>query len=129
MTHFADLTPYSYWPLEARDEPWPVVNIGWLDTDQPFTTGVTPSAVLDRLTRLARVRVHQTRGYHFCRFCVRQLGDDAREGVDLDLVARGSAEFRVRGDRVVYAVPELAVHYISTHDYLPPAEFYEAAMT
>lgn len=132
MAHFADLTPYAYWPPDACEEPWPtlpLLNIGWLDIDQPFTAGVTPPATLDRITELARVRVRQTRGYHLCPFCVHQLADDARQGFDLGLVAQGSAEFRVYGDRAVYAAPELVPHYISTHNYLPPAEFRQAATT
>ena len=130
MTYFPDLTPYSYLPTDPR-EAWshlPLRNVGWLDAEHPFPTGECPDGLVAALTRLARVRVQQTRGRHHCELCLRALGADAYDAVRLGLVARGSAEFRVRGDGVVYAVPELMVHYVTAHAYLPPAEFRAAAL-
>jgi hypothetical protein len=141
MTFFADLTPYTYWDTSPHDpavdeEPWPnlpLINLGWLDADYPFPIGVPPAGLLARLGELAKVRVRQTRGYHYCQFCIRSFGrsfgEDAREAVRRDLIPRESAEFRVKGSGVVYAVPQLALHYISAHRYRPPAEFCEAVMT
>ncbi|MEH1164036.1 hypothetical protein V6V47_01465 [Micromonospora sp. CPCC 205539] len=135
MAFFADLTPYTYgephrqWPFE---EPWPglpLLNVGWLDAAHPFETGAPPEALMPALTKLAKVRVWQTRGYHHCQLCVRDMGSDAEEAVRLGLIARESAEFRVRGDGVVYAVPQLVTHYVAAHEYLPPPEFCAAALT
>jgi hypothetical protein len=125
VAFYPDLTPYTYFQPPLRDdEPWPglpLVNIGWLDAEHPYPTGAVPDGLLPRLEELAEARVAQTRGYHFCEFCPR--------GPDRELIPRESAEFRVKGDGVVYAVPQLALHYISAHNYLPPAEFCAAAMT
>jgi hypothetical protein len=44
----------------------------------------------------------------------------------MDELSCESAEFRVKGSGVVYAVPQLALHYIAAHGYLPPSEFCEA---
>ena len=65
------------------------------------------SQLMPALTKLATVRVRQTRGYHHCEVCIRDMGDDAREAIQQGLIARESAEFRVRGHGVVYAVPQL----------------------
>ena len=82
-------------------------------------------------------RVVQTRGYHYCHLCIRDLGGESRlQSLDRDArndlhlsLPRESAEFRVKGTGVVYAVPQLVLHYIAAHHYLPPAEFCEAVMT
>jgi hypothetical protein len=95
VAYFSDLTPYSYWsssPSYAphRDEPWPqlpVVNVGWLDAGHPFATGALPGGLLARLGELAKVRVMQTRGYHLCELCIRDLGGGP-ELEDLDADAR-----------------------------------------
>jgi hypothetical protein len=145
MAFFADLTTYVYGAFSPsyapeRDEPWPgvpVVNVGWLDAEHPFPTGLVPPEVLARLSDQARVRVRQTRGYHFCELCVRDLGGGSHvqsldSGARNDLyesLPRESAEFRIRGIDVVYAAPQLVLHYIAAHQYLPPAEFCHAAMT
>ncbi|GAB3936641.1 hypothetical protein [Micromonospora vulcania] len=137
MAYFEDLTPYTYFEPDDRngrwapDEPWPdvpLLNVGWLDSSHPFVTGVAPDGLLPALTELATVRVCQTRGYHYCELCVRDLGDDARDAVRQGLIARESAEFRVRGRDVVYAAPQLMTHYVAAHEYLPPPEFCAAAV-
>lgn len=41
----------------------------------------------------------------------------------------GGAEIRVRAkDGVVYAAPDMIVHYVLAHRYLPPAAFVEAVI-
>jgi hypothetical protein len=97
VAYYVDLTSYRYWDGDPYgEEPWPglaLVNIGWLDADHPFPSGIGPPGLLARLERLAKVRVRQTRGYHYCEMCVRDLGRP-----DLaPTVAHESAEFRVRG--------------------------------
>ena len=137
MTYFADLTPYTYWEPPGGDgqlgpdEPWPDLpmrNVGWLDAAHPFPTGAPPDELIPALVKLAKARVRQTRGYHYCEICVRDLGEDAREAVRQGVIARESAEFQVWGDTVVYAAPQLLIHYVDAHDYLPPPEFCAAAM-
>jgi len=145
VAYYADLTPYIYWETSQyysphRDEPWPgvpVVNVGWLDAEHPCRTGVLPEGLLARLKDLAGVRVLQTRGYHYCELCIRDLGGISHIR-SLDAATRDhlmgelpceSAEFRVKGSGVVYAVPQLALHYIAAHGYLPPPEFCDAITT
>ena len=132
MTYFADLTPYSY--LERHDEyghkaaDEPPLNVGWLDAAHPFPTGAPPDGLLPALTKLAKLRVRQTRGYHYCEICVRDMGEDAMDAIRQGMIARESAEFQVQGDGVVYAAPQLLLHYVAAHEYLPPAEFCAATL-
>jgi hypothetical protein len=131
VTYFPDLTSYSYVSTDPR-EPWshlPLLNVGWIDAEHTFPTGECPDGLAAALTRLAQSRVQLTRGYHYCEMCLHILGDEANDAIELDLVARGSAEFRVLGHRVVYAAPELIVHYVTAHAYLPPDEFCTAVLT
>jgi hypothetical protein len=56
------------------------------------------------------------------------MGDDAREAIRQGVIARESAEFQVRGDGVGYAAPQLLLHYVDAHGYLPPPGFCAAAI-
>ncbi|MBM0231547.1 hypothetical protein JNW91_06515 [Micromonospora sp. STR1_7] len=132
MTYFADLTPYTY--LERHDEDGHgasdelLLNVGWLDASHPFPTGASPDELMPALMNLATVRVRQTRGYHYCEICILDMGDDAMEAIRQGTIARESAEFEVRGEGFVYAAPQLLLHYLAAHEYLPPAEFCTAAL-
>lgn len=131
MTYFPDLTPYSYLPDDpGKPSPdLPHLNVGWLDAAHPFPTGECPDGLIEALTRLSRVRVQQTRGYHFCELCLKLQPENAQDfGTLMEQVARGSAEVRVPARDVAYAVPELITHYVQAHSYLPPTEFCLAAL-
>lgn len=137
MTYFEDLTPYTYLVGHAsgpEEEPWPgfpLVNVGWLEPGRPFRTGATPDALIPALETAARLyRVRQTRGFHMCGLCPSRDVGAAVEGrrYDQEMIRRGSAQFRVRGLDVVYAAPQLTIHYVSEHGYLPPNEFCVAAV-
>ncbi|MFF1835598.1 hypothetical protein ACFVXE_15525 [Streptomyces sp. NPDC058231] len=135
MTYFADLTPYTYGHAAGQPEPGTPegpaeINVGWLEPGQEYSAydaDDPPYALIDALKRLvATERVHQTRGFHLCPWCVdalleRSAGERARAACP-----RGSAEIRVLGDGVEYAAPELVAHYVEAHRYLPPAEFVAA---
>lgn len=149
MTWYADGTPYEYTkpravrraelqarggpaPLLARwleklqgDDPPGLVNAGWLDGAHAFPRGPVPGAVLDRLAWLC---IHepqeQKRGLHACELC--PYDDHAwyhvvRDGERPHVL--GSAEVRVRGESTSYAAPDLVLHYIVDHGYLPPPDF------
>jgi hypothetical protein len=124
VTYFADLTPYTYFDGEGPD----VLNVGWLEPDHPYPRGEAPAGLLSRLEELAEERVRQTRGYHHCGFCMRDVQAVAGEGGWFAAVAHESAELRVPGDGVTYAAPLLVLHYIEEHGYLPPAEFCAAVL-
>jgi len=134
--YYPDLTPYVY-GAEPGDEP--ALNVGWLDSAYEFPKGDPPVGFLDRLRVVARTGVKQTRGFQVCQFCPDpcasfSLGAWSAEdrAVYQACFADGhysSAELRVRGnDGRVYASPEMLIHYVAAHSYLPPPAFVDAVM-
>jgi hypothetical protein len=122
--YFPDLSPHSYHSINPP--PADVLSIGWLGRGVAFTTGVPPEGFADKLAALIRrERVRQTRGYHACSVCGASMVPIAPNDPSVLL---GSAEVWVPGDRCIYAAPTLILHYVTSHAYLPPREFVDAAM-
>lgn len=122
MAYYADLTRYSY--SESDEE---MCNVGWLAAKRGYPRGIVDERVVDALKALSAAYDNQMRGIHHCEFC------DADRPVVLGgptmdrEVWLGSAEIRVRGaDGTLYAAPNLAIHYITEHQYRPPEEFCRA---
>jgi len=86
--------------------------IAWLDEGKQYTKGKCPSEFVEKLKTLD-VRVH-TKGWHTCPFCKN---------------ATSSTQFiwQIKG-KLHYDVPEMIIHYIEEHDYLPPQEFIDFVM-
>lgn len=131
MTYFPDGSPYSYL-AEARDEN--AVNIGWLDGGVPYAMGDVPAEFVCRLKELCRDGVNRTRGLHQCNLCPEHHGAAwppppiEIRGCGGDYVV-GGAEIRVPGRAgIVYASPDMVIHYVESHGYRPPVEFVEAAL-
>ena len=88
------------------------VRIVWLDTVAPFTTGDCPDGFLKKLKSL-EPNVH-TKGFYKCPYCKN---------------ARSSREYVLKiKDNKYYSVPEMIIHYIEEHNYLPPKEFIDYVM-
>ena len=118
-----DSSPYCYdlpKPLES------VLAVGWLTKSEPIQTGDCPTDVIEKIKRLIlRESVNQTRGTHSCDFC----GEDRiRLNVRDRTFLLGAAELWVPDDsgRIAFAAPNLIVHYIVKHRYLPPTPFLDA---
>ncbi|MBX3467614.1 MAG: hypothetical protein KF878_12075 [Planctomycetes bacterium] len=130
--HFEDGSPYTYF-APGPGEP-PARSVGWLEEGHPFTIGRLPTGVLDRIAwRCAFATTHQTRGIHRCSLCPRDAYDAERECYLLVRGERprllGTREVWIPGPRgVIYAAPDLVVHYLVDHAYLPPPDFVEAAL-
>lgn len=123
MTYFADLTPYSYSSTSDQS----ILNIGWLDKQNPFPVGFVDPNVLLKLFKLCKTKtVKKTRGFHLCNMCRRQ---HLKFELDGDHVFMGTSEIRVPGKNgIIYAAPTLILHYIREHNYLPPEEFVDAVL-
>jgi len=97
--------------------------IGWLDLDHPFPVGEPRKQFLGRLQQFVEAsrasHVSQMFGLflggHECEFC-----DEAGAG--------GMLNCGVPDGDVIFVAPELVVHYLSRHHYLPPEEFVTAVM-
>ncbi|MGX2996276.1 DUF7919 family protein [Streptomyces sp. JNUCC 64] len=124
MTHYPDLSPYSY--EEGDGLP---LNVGWLGAGRAYARGVVDDRVVDALRMLSATYENQMRGVHFCEFCAVDR-PTVLGGPDLaTTVWLGSAEIRVTGaDGTAYAAPNLVIHYITDHLYRPPEEFCRAAL-
>lgn len=103
-----------------------MVNIGWLEREYDYSTGVPPEGLTEALTELARHSVNVQRGIHFCRLC--PDFETARQNTSRGDVFLGSGEIHVVGPRGVYASPAMIVHYVEAHSYLPPEEYCEAVL-
>lgn len=118
MSYYQDLTPYNYHHHSIKE-----LNVGWLDKNFPFEKGEVPAGFLNNLKKIAEHQVFQTRGFHFCDFCREQVVDGKIK------CATSSSELRVIGKNgISYASPQMIVHYIEDHQYLPPKEFVDAVM-
>lgn len=110
MTVFEDLTPCEYGGRDGS------LAIGWLG--QACPTGPVPSRFVRRVKAAARKPLRLTRGFHECEMCT---GPDR---------ARGNGELRFQSRTgTVYSSPALLPHYITDHDYLPPAAFVQAVLS
>jgi hypothetical protein len=125
LTTYTDLSSYIY--LES---PQAMVNIGWLGRESVFNRGKPSPNLLPALLRLACDPQNKTRGYFQCELC----DADAPVVVPTPLarlgrLLLGSAEIHVEaGNGLVYAAPDLIIHYIDAHGYLPPQAFCDAVI-
>jgi hypothetical protein len=124
--YFADMTPYTYHPLDAATD---ASNVGWLSNDHPFSVGSCPQGLLERLFELLKSnRFHPTRGRYLCDFCPppRSPVDALRNGEKIPL---GFFELKVVGPTGhEFIAPSLIYHYVEMHSYLPPEPFIEAVL-
>jgi hypothetical protein len=138
MTWYADLSPYTYiqdvYRRNGREYTLPpqmILNVGWLDADHDFSIGNPPPGFVDTLAELCVENAQaRTRGFQECRFCTTE---DFEYPSTFDIGDRklrlGSAEVRVVSmNGTMLTAPNLVVHYVDRHRYLPPAEFIEAVL-
>jgi len=125
MTHFDDLSPYSYQPSES-----PMKNVGWLGAGSSFPRGSTPARARDELLRISSEAPAENlmRGVHDCEFC--ELESPIRLETPYNergWTSIGMGEFHVQAkDGTIYSAPTLILHYIDEHEYLPPEGFIDA---
>ena len=114
LTHFADLSPHTYSAVADGNT---VLNVGWLCGAEPHDTGHTSSAFRDALAELVMRPVILHRGVHSCTLA------------DCNDRKTGNGQIRVLGrDGIWYSAPTLIHHYVTHHNYLPPAAFVSAVL-
>jgi hypothetical protein len=120
--HIEDLAPYRY---NSKILIPNVYAVGWLDRAHPFQTGRVSAHLIDKLNELAATRpVNRARGTHQCTMCSLLNIEVSAQGASRSL---GSAELWIPGkDGVLFASPNLILHYVRNHSYLPPTDFLRA---
>jgi hypothetical protein len=118
MSYFADLTPHTYTSTKGLT----VLNVGWLDSAHPFTTGETSANFHQLLQMLCESPVQLHRGFHDCQFCPKKLRS-------LKAAKIGNGQIRVIGDGGIwYVAPTMVYHYVTAHSYKPPDAFIDAVL-
>lgn len=103
---------------------------GWLDPDADYRTGQCPQSVVHGLIDAARKPVQQTRGFHHCALCgtsdASSMGT-AYQTPDGGNLILGSACLEMQDrERQMWIAPNLVLHYIDAHQYLPPDPILQA---
>jgi hypothetical protein len=109
-----------------------ILNIGWLDSSHDFPVGDSPGGFLEALEELCTGDAHaRTRGWHACNLPhPHQLHYPYTIEVGGSKVPLGSAEIRVASeDETRMSAPNLIIHYVKDHRYLPPDVFIKAVLT
>jgi len=118
MSYFADLTLHTYTPTNR----FSVLNVGWLDAAFTFPQGQTDSTFRESLRALCEHPILLHRGFHVCQFCSPAVSKQQSPKI-------GNGQIRVKGkDDVWYAAPTMVHHYVSVHQYQPPAAFVDAVL-
>jgi hypothetical protein len=95
--------------------------VGWLHRQCPFPQGDVPAMVIERMREFARRWWESTSaldwgvflGVHNCEFCGH---------------FHASGNFGVPDGPLLFVAPEMVLHYVEQHKYLPPDEFISALM-
>jgi hypothetical protein len=106
-----------------------LLNIAWLGAGFDFPRGSCPRGLVDLLIARASRPVALTRGVHHCEFCTTRSPITVKSDVYRVTATLGNGEIAVQSlEAATYRAPTLIVHYITAHQYLPPAGFIEAVM-
>lgn len=119
--YYPDLQSYCYsLPFSLQS----VLAVGWLDGAHAFTLGHVEMHLVEKLKTMAIEQpAQQARGFSSCEVCGLEQVLIEHRGVERRL---GSAELWIP-DAVVqgsaFAAPDMVIHYIVDHGYLPPEVF------
>ena len=116
-----DLSPY----LGCQADEWLGIDplaIGWLQHNVPFQTGQPPAQFIERLAPFC------TPDHLVCAIPAQQPCPLCRKKISLNGTPLGHAEIRVIGDEEIFAAPDLIIHYVTEHRYLPPKPFLTAVL-
>lgn len=108
------------------------LNVGWLGRETDFLQGDAPEGFIEALTELcAHHSTNKMRGWQRCQL------SHAKQAVEYPVqftlrgeeFALGDAEVRVPSpEGSLLVAPNLILHYVTDHKYLPPQKFIESVM-
>ena len=118
MTCYQDLEAIDYFPV---DKDVALRAVGWLGTKFKFSTGKVSQQFFNKLCELAENPWQPmiSPGFHICELCQFQ---------NYEHTARGTNNLFIPFNGAIYVAPELIVHYINVHHYLPPIVFLDAVI-
>lgn len=126
MAYQEDLTFYEYWPTSYS----PVLAVGWLEGDNPYTVGQVSIEFLQKLRESLSNKnniINITRGIYECNLVA--LPNNANEWYkDEPYVNDPGAELHVKYQDRYYASPTMIYEYIYKYGYQPPSIYIEALM-
>jgi hypothetical protein len=100
------------------------LSVGWLDVEHQYSRGTVPDKDIEQLWKLCIHPKVTTRGFHECPFCP-PTGKSTlcyRAGREKYF---GSGMIFLKNGGKTYVAPDLIYHFVTAHEYLPPAEFIE----
>ena len=114
MTSYTDLDPLPYFGEELAEH---LRAVGWLERGSVFETGVVSPDLVAAIRKLlvATFQPIACGGVFECDLC--QFDGPM-----------GGRNLWIPGDGFLYVMPELVLHYMGAHHYLPPAEFQQAIL-
>ncbi len=127
--YYEDLSSYEYFNGVTFPN---IINIGWIDLEHGVNIGPIPSNALEKLKDIVAERgkfrgiVNVMRGIHSCPKCGASGLYSEKNGKKTLL---GNSEIWVPWDGKIYVAPNLIIHYIKDHNYLPPEEFIQALVS
>ncbi len=116
-----------------EDSNLPIFNIGWLGKGAPFSQGNVDEFFINKLIAIyRRERVNITRSIYPCPFCFQSYDSI----LDYDGILLEDQKNEILGiseiwlpnkqNTKVFVSPDLIIHYIRDHGYLPPQEYIDA---
>ncbi len=129
---FEDLTEYDFFGRKDSKkffgEDYTIIPtaVGWLENGKPYTTGEIPEELCGKLSEFINTRAitHVFLGIHECDLCDVELSANQLNIIN----GFGSKTTFIAYKDRLYIFPDLIIHYINDHSYLPPAEFIEGAL-
>lgn len=124
MAQYDDLTKYCYCNRQENN----TVNIGWIE-NSPFRQGDVTQDFILNLWEYIKFPIYLARGIYRNIYLDNRI-DSFIACFEEYQILLGTAEIRVINSEktVIYAAPNLILHYILNHNYLPPEEFIEAVI-
>jgi hypothetical protein len=112
--YIPDLSPCDYFSLEHGGH---LLAVGWLGRDGDYARGSVDRRFYEKLKLLLvdPFPTLQFCGLHECDIC------------QFNGALAGKNAF-IPGNGRIYVCPELIIHYINCHNYLPPKEFIDAVL-
>lgn len=125
MAKYDDFSVYKMDNMELKD----IYNIGWLGDVGSFQQGMVSEEFLVNLWEYYKCPIFSTRN----KFQNVSLDGEWKFFSALSNgreVMLGSSEIRIldKEKGVIYASPDLIIHYIVNHNYLPPKEYIKAVI-